>query len=119
MKQIKPGIKLFLINSDSVKGADDEPFFGPGMVKLLKYIDELKSVKKAGEQTTISYAKCWKLIRIMEDCIGEKLVERHQGGAGGGEASITEYAKSFLKKWNDFEKDSKESVENIFTKYFN
>ena len=58
IRQIYPRVKVQLVRN--------EPFFGPGIVTLLKQIQALGSVREACEKTGMSYSKGWSLIRTAE-----------------------------------------------------
>jgi len=109
-----PVTKVFFV----LPGGKDEPFCGPGMIQLLKFIDATGSVRKASEEMKISYSKCWKLLRTMEDCLKKKVVNRQQGGAGGGEAHLTDEGKAFLTKYDIFTSECGASVDALFKKHF-
>ena len=81
-----------------------KPCIGPGLVSLLEEIEDSSSVMEACTRMDISYSKAWKLIRQSEECLGEKLVLRRSGGSNGGTAQLTDYAKSFIRKFRKTEK---------------
>lgn len=82
----------------------DNPCIGPGLVALLEEIADSSSVMQACTKMEISYSKAWKLIRQAEEGLGCQLVNRKSGGNKGGKAELTEYAKSFIKKFRKTEK---------------
>lgn len=86
-----------------VRLTNRKPFFGPGMVTLLREIDSLGSVREASEKTGISYSKAWSMIRDAEKEFGQTLVERQPGGKFGGAASVSEEGKELLKKYEQLE----------------
>jgi len=112
--EFEPVTKIFFV----MPGGKDQPFCGPGMIHLLKFIDETGSVRKASEEMQISYSKCWKLLRTMEKCLQDKVAVRQQGGAGGGEAHLTDTGKAFLEKYLSFEAECHANTKKLFKKYF-
>ena len=72
-----------------VRLTNRKPFFGPGMVTLLREIESLGSVREASEKTGISYSKAWSMIRDAEKESGQTLVERQPGGKFGGAANVS------------------------------
>ena len=86
-----------------VRLANRKPFFGPGMVTLLREIDSLNSVREASEKTGISYSKAWSMIRDAEKEFGATLVERQPGGKFGGVASVSQEGKELLEKYEALE----------------
>ena len=124
-----------LVRADSVKNSDEivrqygetrmratvkvrltnrKPFFGPGMVTLLREIESLGSVREASEKTGISYSKAWSMIRDAEKESGQTLVERQPGGKFGGAANVSKAGKEMLEKYEQLE----QAVESYTTKKY-
>ena len=91
-----------------------EPVFGRGRRFLLEAIDIHGSINRAAEEINISYRKAWSYINAMEKRLGVKLVIRQTGGRKGGGATLTEDARTFLKKYEALERDIQEIVDNRF-----
>lgn len=83
---------------------ENENFFGPGIVFLLRQIDTLGSVRDACAKTGMSYSKGWSLIRSAEKELGYTVVERSPGGKHGGVANVSEAGKDILRKYELLEK---------------
>ena len=137
---VKPAYEVvkdegILVRADSVKDSDEivrqygetrmratvkvrltnrKPFFGPGMVTLLREIESLGSVREASEKTGISYSKAWSMIRDAERESGQTLVERQPGGKFGGAASVSKAGKEMLEKYEQLE----QAVESYTTKKY-
>ncbi|MDR0539239.1 MAG: LysR family transcriptional regulator [Spirochaetaceae bacterium] len=103
-------IKVFLID----KTGHSEAFCGPGMIRLLDEINLTRNVRKASANIGLSYSKAWKLLRLAEECAGFPLIERRQGGAGGGSATLSEKGIRFLEKYHALFEKCQASVEQIF-----
>lgn len=112
--EFKPVTKVFLAHP----GGPGEPFCGPGMIKLLKFIKEIGNVRQACEQMTLSYSKGWKLLRTLEECLQYQVVFRQQGGKGGGEAHLTAAGERFLENHEAFEAACCQAVEGLFSTYY-
>ena len=97
IRQIYPRVKVQLVRN--------EPFFGPGIVTLLKQIQALGSVREACEKTGMSYSKGWSLIRTAERETGYTIVDRSPGGKGGGAARVSERGLKLLEQYERFEKE--------------
>jgi len=82
----------------------EKPCIGPGLVALLEEIEDSSSVMEACSRMEISYSKAWKLIRQAEEGLGKQLVIRKSGGNNGGKAELTDFAKSFIRKFRKTEK---------------
>lgn len=95
-----------------------EKIFGQGPCRLLERVEELGSLKRACESLNMSYSKGWKIINKAEKALGYKLLQSQVGGIEGGGSHLTQEAKKIIKSYRAFEVESKESLENIFIKYF-
>lgn len=99
------------------------PFFGPGMMVLLKQIDALGNVRDACEKAGMSYSKGWSLIRTAERELGEPVVERSPGGKSGGTAQISPAGYALMKRYEQLEREVAEYAQerylDIFGERFN
>lgn len=95
-----------------------KPYFGPGMVTLLRQVHSLGAVREASEKTGISYSKAWTMIRTAEAESGLELVRRQPGGKSGGTAEVTEAGLELIRKYEELEKSvetfAKEEYKRIF-----
>ena len=101
-----------------VKLIGGEVFFGPGPKRLLFAIQEKGSVTGACQEMGISYSKGRGIIRRMEQELGFELVERRQGGAGGGSAGLTPKGERFLEVFAKYENAVQDYAQSIFHDYF-
>ena len=62
---------------------NDEPFIGPGRVKLLENILAFGSISRAAKEVNMSYRKAWQLIEDMNTVSKKALVEKKTGGLTG------------------------------------
>lgn len=63
---------------------------GPGKVDLLALVAATGSIREAAERMHMSYMRAWTLIKTMNACFKEPLVEAVRGGKAGGGARLTE-----------------------------
>lgn len=96
-REIYPKIKLQLVR--------ETPFFGPGIVVLLRQIAVLGSVREACEKTGMSYSKGWSLIRKAEKDLGMVIVDRSPGGKTGGSAQVSGAGMKLLEQYEQLEKE--------------
>lgn len=96
----------------------DDKFFGPGISRLIKLVDEMGSVKYAANAMNISYSKAWKMIDKMESELGILVVDRKPGGSGGGESVITNEGRQFLNNYELIVKKSKKYTMELFNDIF-
>lgn len=69
---------------------ETEIALGPGKVTLLDAIEEAGTLAGAAQALGMSYMRVWKLVRTMNACFREPLVETSRGGAGHGKATLTD-----------------------------
>ncbi|SCP99636.1 winged helix-turn-helix domain-containing protein [Anaerobium acetethylicum] len=104
--------KVWLVNDDNVK------FFGTGPMNLLKKTNELGSLNKAAQEMNMSYSKAFALIKKCENELSTKLLIRQVGGRDGGGSYITEEAKEFIQKYDDFNRRSNDAIKKIYNEIF-
>jgi molybdate transport system regulatory protein len=83
----------------------EEIAFGPGKVDLLVVVAETGSIREAAERMGMSYMRAWKLIKTMNACFKEPLVEAVRGGRAHGGASLTRTGKKALELYRQMEAD--------------
>lgn len=93
-------------------------FLGPGVVQLLEAVGSTGSVKRACESMGMSYTKGWRLIHTLEGELGAQCVSRHQGGVGGGRASLTPECRELLGRFAAFTRDADVAVAQLFAQHF-
>lgn len=93
---------------------DGEPVFGQGREELLRLIQEGSSINAAAKAMGMPYRKAWTYIDAMEKRLGFPLVNRHKGGVGGGESSLTPQAVALLEKFNLLQKGFNDMVDGKF-----
>jgi molybdate transport system regulatory protein len=97
---------------------DGEPVFGRGRRFLLEAIDAHGSINRAAKEVGISFRKAWSHVKVMEDRLGIKLVERQTGGRNGGGAIVTKEAKEFLKRYEALDLGIRKIVDEQFRSLF-
>jgi molybdate transport system regulatory protein len=76
---------------------------GPGKVRLLELIDERGSIRQAGAQLGMSYARAWGLVRELGDTFGAPVVDASPGGKDGGGASLTPLGRTIVEAYRTAE----------------
>jgi len=79
--------------------------FGSGKSLILKAIRETGSINKAAKKMNMSYRHAWSYIVSAEKRIAKPLLIRIKGGASGGGAILTDYAKDLLNKFAKLEEE--------------
>ena len=102
----------------NVSLAKEKPFFDAKIAMLLTLVDETASVRTACQRMQISYSSGWNIIRTLESQLGCSLVERSQGGAGGGQSRLTEKGHRLLARFEAFQEEVRGSANALYEKYF-
>lgn len=81
----------------------DDIAMGPGKVDLLALVAKTGSIREAAERMHMSYMRAWTLIKTMNACFKEPLVEAVRGGKAGGGARLTATGRQALKLYQRME----------------
>jgi molybdate transport system regulatory protein len=71
-------------------------------IRLLETIAETGSISAAAERLGIQYRLAWQRLEEMETGLGQPLVERQAGGAGGGGTHLTDIGRDLIERFNRF-----------------
>jgi molybdate transport system regulatory protein len=93
---------------------DGEAVFGQGRERLLRLIQASGSINAAARKMGIPYRKAWGYVDAMEKRLAVPLVNRHKGGAGGGEAALTPQAVMLLEKFEQLQEGFDDMVNRKF-----
>ena len=106
--------KVSLISRGEEK---EEEVFNTQTWRLLKAIEEKKSLKKAALSLNISYRKAWGDIKKVEKYLASDIVKISRGGKNGGETILTSFGKKWLRAYARFQKNSKLRVERSYQSF--
>lgn len=109
-KLVRPVIQVSL--------AREKTFFDAKLALLLNLVDETGSVRTACQRMQISYSGGWNMIRTLESQLHHHLIERSQGGAGGGRSYLTEEGRWFIQNFRRFEEELRQEANVLFENYF-
>jgi molybdate transport system regulatory protein len=101
MERLEPRIRILLGSSIAI---------GPGKAALLEAIGETGSIAAAGRRMGMSYRRAWVLVKTMNACFREPLVEAAKGGLGGGGARLTATGERVLALYRAMEDHAATSV---------
>lgn len=96
----------------------EEDFFGPGICRLLEYIDETGSIQAAAAKMHMSYSKSWKMVNKVEKEMGFPFLDRCNGGKKGGSSTLTEEGRLFIERYQAMTRDMRRISQNFFDVYF-
>lgn len=102
----------------NVSLAKEMPFFDEKIAMLLSLVDETSSVRTACQRMQISYSTGWNIIRTMESQFSRTLIERSQGGAGGGQSRLTEDGRQLIEAFNSYSAALRQAANELFDSYF-
>jgi molybdate transport system regulatory protein len=76
---------------------------GPGKADLLEQIAASGSIRKAAAKLDMSYMRAWSLVKTMNRCFREPLVESQRGGKEQGGARLTDCGRRMLELYREME----------------
>lgn len=83
---------------------------GPGKAALLRAIAASGSIAAGGRSLGMSYRRSWLLVKTMNACFREPLVEATKGGPGGGGAVLTATGRDVLALYEAMEETAVRAV---------
>ena len=102
----------------TVSLAREKTFFDPQAAMLLRLVQETQSVRAACQRMQLSYSSGWNLIRRLENELNRTLIERSQGGSGGGKSTLSADGEGLLARYEAFSSAVKEDAALRFQEYF-
>lgn len=102
----------------SVSLAREKVFFDARTAMLLRLVEETASVRMACRRMQMSYSSGWNVIRTLESQLSRTLIQRSQGGAGGGKSRLTEDGVRLLEQYESYAAALRESAAQLFGEYF-
>ena len=76
---------------------------GPGKAELLRHIAATGSIAEAAARMEMSYMRAWKLVKTMEACFRQPLVDARRGGSARGGATLTKAGTEVLKLYHEMD----------------
>ena len=105
---MQPNIRVMLFDEDG------ERFFGEGPCRLLHAIEQTA----AAQSMQMAYTKALGLVRHAEQVLGFALTERKIGGKGGGGSVLTDEAKEFLYRYEQYRDACKQAGKQLYPQFF-
>lgn len=107
-----PEIRVFLYDEDGHR------FFGEGPCQLLHGIEATGSLRSSAASMNMAYTKALTILNHAEEVLGFPLTIRRIGGKGGGGSRLTDEAKEFLNKYEDYRDTCIETGLQLYPAYF-
>ena len=95
----KSPVRLRILSGSSIA-------IGPGKADLLDAIAATGSISAAARRMGMSYRRAWLLVRTMNDCFRQPLVEAAKGGKEGGGARLTDLGDKVLTRYRRLARDT-------------
>ncbi|MDP2873209.1 MAG: LysR family transcriptional regulator, partial [Bacillota bacterium] len=78
---------------------DGHMVIGEGLCRLLMLVEGTGSITGAASGMGLAYREAWGRLRQAEQAVGQPLLSRHAGGAGGGGAMLTPLARELVERF--------------------
>ena len=85
---------------------------------LLSLVEETGSVRSACQRMQLSYSSGWNMIKTLESQLNRPLIIRSKGGAKGGQSSLTDDGRDFLRRYNSYVNQVREVANELYAKHF-
>lgn len=95
-----------------------EKIFGIGVYDILEGVRLYGSLSESARRMNMSYSKAHKIVKKLEENLGTKMVNTQIGGSGGGSSELTHEALILMEKFNNFDSECQDALEDIFNKHF-
>ncbi len=95
-----------------------QTIFDPRLIKLLRLVNDLRSVRSACEMCGMSYSIAWNLLNSAEAELGYPLVKRNQGGRSGTGSELTPKGRQIMEAYNAFETELNKKMNTLFEECF-
>jgi molybdate transport system regulatory protein len=87
-----------------------EAALGPGKAVLLSVVSETGSLLSAAKKINMSYMRAWQLVKAMNACFKEPLIELRRGGKTGGGAVLTQTGERVLTLYRQLETQAEKAT---------
>ena len=96
----RPHSLPFSVDAELSLRIGETPLANKKRIELLRQIGLTENLTKAAKIAGYSYKGAWDTIEQMTQLTGDRLLERHAGGKGGGRTCLTERGKQLLKNFD-------------------
>lgn len=82
---------------------DNGGALGPGKIRLLEYIEQKGSIRRAAAAMGMSYRRAWLLLHEVEDMMGTSVFAPETGGRKGGGTALTAVGRAIVDHYRSIE----------------
>ena len=102
-----------------LENENGEGILGDGKWELLKIISRTDSLKTAIEEMGWGYRSTWDKLKIIEERLGFKLIEKSRGGSGGGgQTQLTKEGTLIIEYFQQLHDETEELLKQPIEKFF-
>ena len=103
--------KLYLVDENG------EKFMGIGVLWLLEEVGKGQSLRSASKSMNLSYYKAYNMIVKLEKTVGRAFVERKRGGINREGVVLTDFARSYMELYKEFQSKAKAAAKKEYEEY--
>lgn len=93
-------------------------YFGEGPYRLLRGIEQERSLRKAAAGMDMGYTKALRMIHQMEASLGYAVTRTVIGGVRGGGSELTEEGREWLLRYEQFKDACTKANEAYYREFF-
>ncbi len=90
---------------------------GPGIIRILKLVSELGTLRAAADAMAMSYSNAWTKVKNCERALGIRLMDRTVGGKSGGGTTLTEDALRLIEFYEEYAKALNDEAERLLLEF--
>lgn len=79
---------------------------GPGKAELLEEIQRTGSILLAAKSMGLSYMRAWMMLKTMQRCFRQPLIQVTRGGRQGGGTLLTPFGEKALRHYRDLQRQA-------------
>ena len=110
LNTVRPEVRVRLVR--------EKAFFGPGPMQLLLLTDETGSLRDTCRRMGVSYSKGFTMLALIEQQLGCAVLIRQQGGASGGQSTLTAAGKDLVKRYTAYCEELSQNAQTLFEQHF-
>jgi molybdate transport system regulatory protein len=99
-----------------IETEDKTGLLGEGKWLLLKAIRDTGSLKAGIEKRGYAYRQTWEKLKVLEERLGFKLIEKYIVGAKGGETVLTAKGEKIVEFFDKLYGEIDEEIQSTFNK---